>query len=203
MGIRIDGLPESPDQRHASAQRHEVAELVARRAIGSSQLLLLAPNRAAPHKHVRGSLSAILVHSPDQRRVPAHRHGVAEEVASRAIGCGQFLLQAPYPAALDEHVRGPLEIDIRIRSDGFEGSPDQQSVPTHRDGNAELVVRRAIGSSQLLLLAPCSAALREHVRRPLEGILARSRDHRRAPADRHEVAEIVARRAVGSGQLLL
>jgi len=116
---------------------------------------------------------------------PAHDTS-SEEVASRATDAVSPAAGS-IPALSTTRTR-PLEIDIRIRSDGFEGSPDQQSVPlTERNANWSLP---RIGSSQLLLLAhvPPLCATRTP---PLEASCPEPRSPP-CSADRHEVAEIVA-----------
>src|SRR5580658_8345300 len=80
-------------------------------------------------------------------------------------------------------------------------SPDHRYVATHRDRAAESVVRRGIGSGQLLLLAPHSATAHKNVRGALGAIRGQSPDNRRVTAHRDRLAETVARNSVG--QLLL
>ena len=196
VGIRIDGLAVGPDHRRVSAHRNGKAELIVRRAIGGSQLLLLAPRRPALHKHVRGSLLGILVVSPDHRRVPAYRYGVTEIVGRRAVGSSQLLLLGPYSGAPHKHVRGSLLEMVLV-------SPNHRRVSAYRNGVAETVALRAIGGSQLLLLGPHSTAAHKHVRGSLSVTLVISPDHHRVPAHRHGGAELIAHRAIGSGQLLL
>src|ERR1035438_8020039 len=180
----------------APAHRDGVTEIVAGRFIGSRQLLLLAPRPSAAHKHVRGSHAR----SPDHRCIPAHRDGPAKSIARRAIGSSQFLLLGPHSTAAHKHVRGSL---VRLRVEGLTPTPDHRRVSAHRYGVAKLVVRRAIESSQFLLLGPCTAAAHQHIRGSLGVVLANSPDHRRIPAHRYGPAELVAHKAIGSGQLLL
>jgi len=128
-------------------------EGVVRRAIGSRQLRLQAPYSAAARKDVCGSLKEILAISPDHRvspltdtaapKKPRHREA---ETSGSLNSCWR-----PHTPPLSTNTyAAPLKADwISV---GI--SPDHRRGPAHRHGTAEQVGRRAIGSSQLLLLRP-------------------------------------------------
>src|SRR5208283_5431200 len=132
--------------------------LVAARAIGGGQLLLLllAGPEGPPASHfpgaggsgareyVGGALPGLVA---DDDRMPAHGDAGSERVAARAIGGGQLLLLRPGAggSGAREHVGGALR---GIVAD----SADDGGIPAHGDRISEHVAARAIGGGQLLLL---------------------------------------------------
>src|SRR6185312_11535499 len=134
--------------------------------------------------------------------VARDRDRIAEAVVRRAIGGGELLLLGPDARAPYEHVgraRGVSFVVVGVCT-------DDRGVARERDRSAEAVARRAVGGDELLLLGPDASAPHEHVGRARGApvvVIAPRRDDRGVARERDRLAEAVARRAVGGGELLL
>ena len=137
---------------------------------------------------------------PDDGRVAADRDAVAEVVARRAVGGGELGDLGPARAGVLEDVgRAGIAavVIVAVR-------PDDGRVAADRDAVAEVVARRAVGGGELGDLRPARAGVLEDVGRAgiaAVVVVAVRPDDGRVAADRDAVAEVVAGRAVGGGEL--
>jgi len=116
--------------------------------------LLLAPDSAASREYVCRacicSTRRVVQYGADDSGVAADRNRVAKKVIRRTIGRRQLLLLAPDSAPSREYVcRACIRAARRVVLPGA----DDSDVAADRDRDAEIIIRRAIGGGELLLLA--------------------------------------------------
>ena len=185
------------DDRRVAGDRNADAELVGFRAVGGSELLLLAPDCARTDEDIRRALIEvchdIIPKRADDCRVAGDRNAKAELVLCRAVGGSELLLLVPNRARTDEDICRAL---IEVCPDIIQIRADDRRVAGDRNAVAEKVTCRAVGGSELLLLAPSCARTDEDICRALipvcPDIIQIRADDRRVAGDRNAVAEKVA-----------
>src|SRR6185295_4915226 len=97
VGERPDGVVRRAHRDPIARDRDRGAELVPRAAVGSAELLLQVPDRAALTEDVRRALirprRAIVTGAPDDRGRAAHAYRGAEEVKHANVRGEERLLQ--------------------------------------------------------------------------------------------------------------
>ena len=194
-----------PDNSRAARDRDGAAEQIVRRRVGGGEFLLLGPHPARARKDVgRAGVGApvVVALGPDDGHVARDRDVLAESIARRRVGGGEFLLLGPHPARAHEDVgRAGVGAPIIVVI-----GPDNGRVARDRDGVAKVIVLCRVGGGEFLLLGPHPARAREDVGRA--GVAApvgvgRSPDDGRVARDRDGPAEAIVRRCVNGVEFRL
>ena len=164
-----------PDHEGVARYRHREAELVTGFGVGGFEIGLLAPGRAAAHKHIRRAGSegtvvrlvavhaggaAVLPIRPDHKGVARYRHRRAESVIDCGVGGFEIGLLAPGRAAAHKHIRragtiGTVVRPVAVHAGGVAGlqrRPDHHRVARYRHRTTELVTASGVGGFEVGLL---------------------------------------------------
>ena len=208
--IRADVVAISAHYQQVAAERDGPAEVITNRAVVGVEFLLLRPERGAAGEDVGRTLTQhrteVAKHSAHHQRVAAERDGVAEEITSRAVAGGEFLLERPTCPAARENAGRAL---IRCQADVVVRNAHDHGVAAQRDRSAEGVRRLAVVVGELRLQRPdlIAAVVAEDVGRTLipfhTDVVIRRAHHHGVTAERDCVAEVIIGRAVEGGEFLL
>lgn len=183
-----------PDNDGMSAHPNPRAEKVPTRAVASGELSLLHPVPSGAREHVGCSCfvipgTDICERSPGHDGVPFHGYRVTQPIAGRAIDHGELGLLFPTHASMHEHVGRPGRAAV------VDGS-DDDGVPIHGYGVAELVAARAIACGEFGLLLPARSAPGEHIGHSYPVVLEVRPGDDGIPAYRHDGAEDITGHAI-------